>query len=289
MLRPLLAALAATTLLAAPALALAPGEVPLLVWKLTAPNQGPEPDVDYVLGTMHVPLKADEKMPEKVKGLIKQSSTFIMEADIDASAAVSLMRVARQPAGRKLEKQLSAAVWKKLVAMKPSGLKPEQLNGLKPWFVALAFTWPQRGPGQPLDQLLRKQAEQHGLAVDFLETADQQARMLDSISDEEDLKMLQEVVNDPKAAQKETQDLEKAFFSGDEAALTSQIYAGEERYPDFMKKALFERNERWLPLFEELIQDDHTFFAVGLGHLVGDRGLLQMLQEKDYTVERVAL
>lgn len=284
---PLLAALLVTV--AAPAFARAPGEVPLPVWKITAPNQGDEPDVDYVLGTMHVPLKGDEKMPEKVKSLIKKSSTFIMEADIDEKSAPLLLRYARQPAGQQLQKQLNPGAWKKLVGMKPAGLKPEQLNALKPWFVAMAFTWPARGNGLPIDQLLRKHAEQQGLAVDFLETAEQQAKMLDSISDLEDLKMLEDIVQNPQKALQESKALEKAYFDGDEAAIAEQVYKGDDDYPDFMKKALFQRNERWLPQVEELILDDDTFIAVGLAHLIGERGLLRMLEERDYKVEKIEL
>lgn len=280
--------LAACAFTAAPVAARSPEEVPLLVWKVTAPDQE---DADYLLGTMHVPLIGDERLPDKVKALIKGSSTFVMEADIDEKAAPILMRYARQPAGQKLQKQLPAPVWKKLAAAKPAGLQPDQLNQMKAWFVAMAFTWPERGKGPALDQLLQQHAERSGLAVEFLETAEQQAKMLDSISDQEDLKMLEDVITNPAKAMKESKDLEKAFFAGNKEALEKQIYAEEglEKYPDFFKKALFERNERWLPVVEEFMQDDDTFFAVGLAHLIGERGLVQMLKEKEYKVELVEL
>lgn len=50
---------------------------------------------------------------------------------------------------------------------------------------------------------------------------------------------------------------------------------------------LYNRNTRWVTLMPAIMKERPTFFAVGAAHLVGPRGVLQMLREAGYTVEGV--
>src|SRR5690606_6071119 len=54
------------------------------------------------------------------------------------------------------------------------------------------------------------------------------------------------------------------------------------------KDILFDRrNGEWLPKIENLIAEGPVFIAVGAGHLLSDRGLIELLREKGYAVEPV--
>ena len=48
---------------------------------------------------------------------------------------------------------------------------------------------------------------------------------------------------------------------------------------------LDKRNQNWIPVFEQNIKQKSTFFAVGAGHLGGEKGVLQLLQQKGYTLK----
>ena len=54
-----------------------------------------------------------------------------------------------------------------------------------------------------------------------------------------------------------------------------------------LMKALFKRNQNWIPKIEEKIKDHSCFIAVGAAHLPGDKGVLNMLKQKGYTVTPV--
>ena len=53
-------------------------------------------------------------------------------------------------------------------------------------------------------------------------------------------------------------------------------------------RLLAERNRRWAPRIERYLERGGGFVAVGLGHLLGDSGLLAMLAREGYRVTREA-
>lgn len=48
-----------------------------------------------------------------------------------------------------------------------------------------------------------------------------------------------------------------------------------------------ERNKNWIKEIEYLIQTDPTFIAVGVGHLGGENGILNLLAQKGYRIKRI--
>jgi uncharacterized protein YbaP (TraB family) len=44
------------------------------------------------------------------------------------------------------------------------------------------------------------------------------------------------------------------------------------------------RNSQWLPLLKKVIDEGEAFVAIGLGHLIGEKGLLNLLKQDGYKV-----
>ena len=55
--------------------------------------------------------------------------------------------------------------------------------------------------------------------------------------------------------------------------------------PEEENRLIYDRNANWVKLMPEIMSAKPTFFAVGAGHLPGDKGVLQLLQSAGYTVE----
>jgi uncharacterized protein YbaP (TraB family) len=53
---------------------------------------------------------------------------------------------------------------------------------------------------------------------------------------------------------------------------------------DFEEMLIIERNQNWIPIMEKMAIEKATFFAVGAGHLGGEKGLIKLLQEKGFTI-----
>jgi uncharacterized protein YbaP (TraB family) len=78
----------------------------------------------------------------------------------------------------------------------------------------------------------------------------------------------------------------KACFTltaADSVAMDSVRRYGEQ-FSHWLKE---ERNAKWIPTIITLMRDNPTMVAVGLRHLPGKDGLINMLRKKGYKVEPV--
>jgi uncharacterized protein YbaP (TraB family) len=57
--------------------------------------------------------------------------------------------------------------------------------------------------------------------------------------------------------------------------------AGMEQFKDLL---LYRRNKRWIAPMIEWMRKEPTFFAVGAGHLPGEKGVISLLRQAGFTV-----
>jgi uncharacterized protein YbaP (TraB family) len=58
--------------------------------------------------------------------------------------------------------------------------------------------------------------------------------------------------------------------------------AGMSSFKDLL---LYRRNKRWIAPMIEFMRKQATFFAVGAGHLPGEKGVISLLRQAGFTVE----
>ncbi|MFN3432439.1 MAG: TraB/GumN family protein [Candidatus Sericytochromatia bacterium] len=293
----LLAGLVATLPLAAPspwmpqAQAKAPNEYHLFVWKVTAPGAASDAQPDYMIGTMHLPVDAGLVMPAPVRNLIAEASAVVTEADTSQVNATMLGKYIRLRGDKSLKQLLPPASWSQLVKLKPMGLPPEHLARIEPWYVNLVLTMPTPDGRPVIDDLVQQEAKQARVPVTHLEKAEQQLQFMDSIKQDEDVKQLIATLKEPQKAKAQLDDLRKSYFAGDGRRVEAMVFEPEalKLYPDYFNKLLFDRNARWMPQVDKLFKGEDAVVAVGLGHMLGDKGLIKLLKAKGYTVEPLAL
>ena len=84
-------------------------------------------------------------------------------------------------------------------------------------------------------------------------------------------------------------DLVSAWRDGDMDAL-AELFVDDMRLEseELYDSLLLERNLNWLPVIEQMFQEDgNEFVLVGAAHLVGKDGLLNLLQAKGYQVKQL--
>jgi hypothetical protein len=69
----------------------------------------------------------------------------------------------------------------------------------------------------------------------------------------------------------------------------ADIYLNKELGLEARKLLVDNRNENWLDNIDNLINQDKVFIAVGMGHLGGEHGLLNLLKKKGYKLERIEI
>ncbi|MEX0883326.1 MAG: TraB/GumN family protein, partial [Cyclobacteriaceae bacterium] len=69
--------------------------------------------------------------------------------------------------------------------------------------------------------------------------------------------------------------------------LLVEMVSQSPEYREYQDILLDERNKNWMAPMQSMMRDGSMFFAVGAGHLGGETGLINLLKQKGYTLQRL--
>jgi len=253
----------------------------------------------YVLGSLHFSKKEIYPLSEKIEKAFGQSEILVVEADINDIKKVDiqkLMERAFYPANDTLEKHVSPEIYERVVKETGGlGIPVELLNKQKPWFLAITLVALESlklgfDPNLGIDKYFLSKAE-GGKRILELESLDYQLNLLFSFSDKDQELFLLYTLKDLKILEQELGKLTQAWTSGDTKAMESILTrsVSEDRRLSFiLEKLIYERNRKIVSKIEDYLKEKETYFViVGAGHLVGDRGIIEILKGKGYLVEQL--
>jgi uncharacterized protein len=256
---------------------------------------GPKGATVYLLGSVHLLTPEAATLPVEVDSAFAHAKTVAFEVSIDSMMMRSqeLLLRGRYANGATLRSSLSPATIAKLDTILPAyGLTLDQVNGFKPWVVALVLTQqvmagahfqPQFG----VDAQINARARTMGKPVMGLESVDFQLGLFDSLSPADQEKMLLEE-RPPAEEAKDLTKVKDAWLAGDAAGLDSLLNSRMTSAPGLLTTLLTNRNRSWIPKLETMLQgSDDVLVVVGAGHLVGKQGVVEMLRAKGYTIEQM--
>lgn len=174
-----------------------------------------------------------------------------------------------------------------------TGLPAGVLDGMKTWFAAVALMGPlvvESGadPASGLDRMLIADARRRGLAVDGLETVEQQFGFFDALPEAEQRAFLAGVVEDAPTARDQFARMIEAWATGDVAGLAAFADEDMGRTPGLRDALLTSRNRSWAAALKaRLDRPGIVLVAVGAAHLVGDGSVQQVLAAEGVVAERV--
>jgi len=274
-----------------------------LLWRVSGKDAKGD---SYIFGTHHI---APASVMDSVKGFAPAlASVEEMYGEVElpenpqSPEVMQLtMKYATAPADSTLTKVLTVAQvdsLNSLLASYTGGmLSVAQLDAFKPSMVSTqlamlqsAKAFPNYNPMEQLDTQIQKQAVSANIPVKGLETMEEQfdilmnAPIMDQAED-----LMEAVRNDSKSGEK-AKKLADAYMTENLEVITDALFNDEDFDPeDPMFKRLFdERNASWVKkLTTSILPNRSVFVAVGVGHLVGDNGLIKALQSAGYTVTPV--
>jgi uncharacterized protein YbaP (TraB family) len=251
----------------------------------------------HLLGTIHLGFGFDEVLTEPARRAFDGAATIVTETDLGQDPAERLVQAALLPPGKLLSQMLGEPAWSKLVDALGQQVPSPVLERMKPWLPAVLLglmelkqAFDQEKPGaseRMMDVELMARARDAGKKLVHLETVDAQIAVFEQISQEEQVSELRRALTDDSKEQARA--LVDAYASGDEERLVRALFDAEQMKsaPGFYQTVLYARNARWLPELERLMAEGNTFMAVGAAHLFGERGLMQELTQRGYSVTRV--
>lgn len=257
-----------------------------LLWKVTSPTA-----TVYLVGSMHILTSKDAyPLPQAVEKAFAESSVLAVEADVRNVDQEHMMEMVQKygmyAAGDSLSHHLSKPTADALASFCSNyGFPCVTLEPLRPWMAGmLVAVWPivKAGvdPKNGIDMhfLNEVSAKQR---VAELESADAQFQLLSGQSEEEQDKFLAYSL---EGAGK-MQELEKSYLAGDADALLKDLPPSS----DLTEHLINERNVRMSEKVSEFLkQKGNSFVVVGAAHVIGDKGIANLLQQQGYKVERTA-
>jgi uncharacterized protein YbaP (TraB family) len=255
-----------------------------LLWQVES-RDGP---ALFLFGTMHTETAASIR-PE-VWARFRTARTVAFETDVTAFTGPAMMAKALLPPDQSLDTLVGAEAWTRLRDYLKTAIPEPALTRLRPWFVASFVLVQASGlkPGdEPMDLALMKAGRDAGKTLRFLETPDEQ---LDLIARTLDARTVAALALRLEALPGVLQRMTSAYRAGDVGALEAVLADPEARLALGTEQArvlLGARNERWLPVVEQMVAEGGGFLAVGAGHVPGTDGLVALLRGRGYQVTRV--
>lgn len=249
----------------------------------------------YLFGTIHVGVSLEEALPGDHFGAMAEPRVIMVEVDPTTVTPQNLVAGARLSRRQDLENMLPSMVWHDLTAELAGVMASEGLKQMKPWFAMMMLTQERvremhvGRPPQAMDLAIATYAQEQGINLRPLESANDQIRALNAIPDNEMIAIVTDMMENAETANTDLREMLSYYRGGDEAAMAGLIFdpAEMERSPRMYRELFTRRNEAWMrPLKQELDQGG-AFVAVGLGHLLGPDGLVAKLRAEGYPITRV--
>ena len=264
-----------------------------LLWKISG-NGLQKPS--YIIGTYHF---APVSFTDSIKGLkealeaSEQVYGEIVMADMMKPENMTKMQSAMMlPEGQTIDKLYTEEEMARINTMLKSIMGVDMTNpmvaqqlgkitpqALQTQLAVLMYLKKHTGfdPNQTFDGYFQQEATAKGKPVGALETIDFQIEILyKGMSMERQKQLLLCLADNMEFNEELTENVVNAFFSQD-----------LDGTPEEKEILIYKRNDNWIKQMPEIMKQKATLFAVGAGHLPGERGVLAQLKKAGYTVEGV--
>lgn len=251
----------------------------------------------YIGGTCHLLRASDFPLPVEFDRAYGDSQIVFFETDIEKAKDPGIQPLVMSKAALKdktLEDVLSPKVYRELSeACANAGLPLAALNGFKPAMavVMLSVMELQKiGISQDgVDAHFFEKSKKDGKEVQELETIEEQLDYVFSLGEGNEDEFVSRSIRDLKEVKEKMAEILDAWKKGDRSGLANAFVEDMKKdYPKLYQTLLVDRNRKWMPRIEALFKTEkRAFVLVGVGHLVGDDGILAALEKKGFRVEKV--
>ena len=252
----------------------------------------------YLFGTFHAMKAGVDWFNDEVKTSYDAADQVVVELvppENPAEMQPLIMKYAIDMTGTPLSAELSeegrAALHATLAQM---GAPAQAFDMFKPGFANIALTaglMPGMGfeEGLGVDKTIIAAANADGKPIHQLETMEEQLAVLTtSISEEEQLEMLEQTLADLDEMDDMLEGMLAAWKTGDEAHFVELFGELNDQSEAFYTAMLTDRNAKWAEWIDARMDEPgQVFIAVGAGHLAGEKSVQEFLAARDITVTRI--
>ncbi len=277
-----------------------------LYWQATKDGK-----VINILGTMHLPDPRHSQTLARAINQLDSADRVLVEATLQDQTDMQIY-MANNPdlmtinTGPTLPEMLDDATWQVLSdAAQSRGIPGFMAAKMQPWFLALTLSIPPCAMSAMmsgelgLDSMVMQRASARGIPVTPLEPWEDMFALLTSGTQDEQLNALRVSALTPEVHDALLTTVVDAYFEGNMALgwhlsaflhgfvpnISAQDYADQIALAE--EQLLTDRNRNWIPVIEDAAAaDDNIFIAFGGAHLIGENGVLRLLEQNGWTIRK---
>lgn len=270
-----------------------------LLWKVSDENSSV-----WLFGSIHFADSSFYPLPSEIENAFRNSTALAVEMDISDSetqekTAEEFLKEGMFTDGRTLKDVLPDSLWKTLDSISTTlGMKTENFLPMRPWMAAtliasaaIASTGIQQELG--IDMVMLDSAYAQGKEIIALETPEEQVESLSKSEGSEEtdgIAYLESTFREYSKLNQMIKEVISAWKRADVVSLQKSLSADQNMNES--EKRLNERmfNQRNKKMKKEILNflenDKQVFVVVGVGHLILENNLLEMLSENGLKIQR---
>jgi uncharacterized protein YbaP (TraB family) len=262
-----------------------------ILWKITPPNGGKP---SYLFGTIHMLCKTDTFKTHALASAVAASDQVFMEMDMDDPQLQNTIALQSfNNSGKTLTDYLTANQYSKVDSFfqKELQMNVDLFKGVKLYVIYSMMTISETNEDCTdwiaYDQKIADYSQKYRKEVLGLEAPEEQISMFDKIPQDT---LAQWIYRGAIQTTDHSYDTLRAYY------ITQRIEDLYHRFRDmspemmmYEKVFLTDRNQKWANKLNTIMPNRSCFIAVGAGHLGGPKGLIRLLEEKNYKFTPVTL
>ena len=254
----------------------------------------------YLLGSIHYADESFYPLRNEIEQAFYSADHLVVEINVDDERAQRYRELVQQKGSyhgeATIRDDISGETYRQLQhRLRRLGMPLDMVHKQKPGMLVLTLTAVQvmkMGfmPELGIDAYFLKRAVDGKKNIIELETVDDQMDIFLNVTDGDLL--LRETLHSLDEADMLMMDMTRCWKTGDEACLEKILFEDAmTRYPSFIRiydELFFKRNENMANDIKGFLDGKGIYFVViGAGHLVGDKGIPQLLRNAGFDVGRL--
>lgn len=252
----------------------------------------------YLGGTIHMLRSNDYPLPSEYETAYNAADNLYFEIDIDQmndpAGQLGLLQRLMYTDGRTLQSVLNAEAYQSLTDYVARFSMPMvMLQNMKPGMLMSTLELLEfqiRGfTPDGVDVHFHQRAKTDGKTINAFETVDEQIGFIETMGEGEESEYIMLSLRELEKIDSDIESMISIWRNGESDDLVDLFVEDmEQNTPGVYQSLLLDRNHKWMPKIEAMFNDaDTELVLVGVAHLVGDDGLVQLLRARGYQVEQI--
>jgi uncharacterized protein YbaP (TraB family) len=259
------------------------------LWKVETDSS-----VVYLMGSIHLLKKEDFPLHPKMEDAFARAQTLVFEIELDSAQTPGFQQTvffkALYDSGKTLQGELGDSLYGRLGSeLAPLGLDINQMNQFEPWmvtvtFVALKLQELGLDPAYGVDAYFYGKAKAEDKHILALETPQEQIDFFDTMPPADQRNLIGQTLEQSADIEDMLDEIVMHWKTGDLEGLEATINKSFGDFLGIRQRLLTDRNRTWMKNLEAYLKDKGEYLViVGVGHMSGEDGLIELLRKAGYT------